>query len=87
MITPVPPFAGTTSVGCAGGWLKLRLNGAPGVIQVYPAPVIVPLTVVPAVPFTAVPEPSFNPQRATRPVWGVVSWALAVPWISAWVRA
>src|SRR5438093_13237048 len=48
---------------------------------------MVPFTVVPAEPFTAVPDPSSSAQRATRPLCGAVIWAFAVPWVWAGERA
>jgi hypothetical protein len=61
--------------------LNDRLKGAP-VTHAKFAPVIVPLTAVPAEPFTAVPEPSSRDQRATRPGVATSICAFAVLWIS-----
>ena len=55
--------------------------------QLYPVPVIVPLTEVPALDAAVLPEVSFNPQRATNPLCGLVMGEFSVPWISACVRA
>ena len=70
------------SVGAAGGSGTMTMsNGAPPA-QLQSEPMIVPFTVVPADPETAVPVPSFRLHRPMSPVCGVEIASLIVARIS-----
>ena len=70
----------------ASGGVNDRLNGA-APVHVKSAPVIAPLTEVPAEPLTTVPVPSSRAQRATSPEVDAVISPLALDLICASVRA
>src|SRR5215208_3193590 len=80
--TPVAPLAGALRVGAFGAWFTA--GGSKPSTQAGPL-VRVPGK-LPTELLVIVPEPSFIPQRATRPAPVVIS-EFFVLWISDWLRA
>ncbi len=63
---PVAPSLGAFRLGASGA--PLPAGGTNPDTQLEPVPVMVPFAAVAMLSPTAVPEPSFRPQRATSPV-------------------